>query len=47
MVQIDPHIGGPRECKILKRAAHKWMRRAWKRGPENAPKRYEWKAYSS
>ena len=44
---MDPHISQPKVSKLLKRIAHRWMRRSWKRDPENAPTRYEYVNYDS
>lgn len=44
-MQIDPRVCGSFEKKLLKKALHKWMRRAWKRDSENAPKRYAFGGY--
>jgi hypothetical protein len=44
-LQIDPGVCRQYERRLRKKAMHKWMRRAWKRDPENAPRRYEYGGY--
>jgi hypothetical protein len=45
--QIDPHYDGPRNCRRLKRAARRFLRREGKRLLADAPKRMPYDGYSS
>lgn len=46
VLQIDSRISPPGERRNLKKYARRWMRRAGKRGLDDAPRVYRYAGYS-